>query len=947
MINTKKLLLPSAISCIMAGTAFNPAFAQQADPQAANLEEIVVTGIRRSLMDSIAVKAESSSIVEAISPEDIGKLPDTSIAESLARLPGLAGARVDGRTSGISVRGFDEEYVATTMNGRELLGIGDNRGVEYDLYPSEIIAGAVVYKTPDATLVNQGLGGIVDLRTLRPLDRERILAFNGSYEMNEMESANPDYDDTGHRLSFTYSDTFASDTLGLALSVATLESPSQEQQIRVWGYADPTPDDIANDPRLAGAKVFGGHDTFVRSSLLERDTVSAVFQYAPNDRLTVTADALYIDFLESKVFRGFEEGGPVWGGTDWTATETEDGLVTAGYFDGFHSVIRNDGEVKDGELSTFGLNAEYKLTDAWSLELDAAVSESSKDLINMESYSGTGRALTDSQGGAVARSWTMGGPTGIMFSDHPTLETPDYTDPDIIRLAGPQPWGGAIAQRVGGHPNAQDGFVNRPVFDEELNTLRLSAKGDVDVSIIDSFEFGANYSDRTKEKLNTGFYLIAPGFVQGTSVPTNEQGDIPVPEEYRVGIADLSFAGLGQMLAYDGVGLYEDGVYEAINAAGFETDRLGDTYSVSEEVTTLYAMANFETGILTGNFGLQVVNTDQNSTGFSTVSRVDDDTGLVSVVATPVSGGASYTDLLPSLNMNFQVTENQMVRFAAAKTQSRPRMDDMKPNNTIGFTFDDGRRQSSDPEFSAWSGSTGNPQLRPIAAIQVDLSYEYYFADDGYLAATVFHKNLENWHLNEEVLTDFSEYTIPGYHDVGIDELVSTTGFSSTIAELGDGKVDGVELQGSFPFRMVSDTLDGLGIIASATFLDGEINSEGGQLEIPGLSDESYSLTVFYEKGGFEFRVSERKRDEFLTEERGLSLALAPAIDEGAELWDAQIGYDFGAGGFDSLDGLRITLQGQNLTDEETVSFNNDDPRQVGKYQRFGANFLLGVNYEF
>lgn len=937
MINTKKLLLPSAIGCIIAGTAFNPAFAQQAEQQARNLEEIVVTGIRRSLMDSISVKAENSSIVEAISPEDIGKLPDTSIAESLARLPGLAGARVDGRTSGISVRGFDEDYVATTMNGRELLGIGDNRGVEYDLYPSEIIAGAVVYKTPDATLMNQGLGGVVDLRTLRPLDRERIVAFNGSFEMNEMESANPDFDDTGHRLSFTYSDTFASDTIGLALTLATLESPSQEEQIRVWGYADADAD----------TKVFGGHDTFVRSSLLERDTISGVFQYAPNDRLTVTADALYIEFVESKVFRGFEEGGPVWGGTDWTATETQDGLVTAGYFDGFHSVIRNDGEVKDGELSTFGINAEYKLTDAWTLEVDAAASESSKDLINMESYSGTGRAATDSQGGAAARSWTMGGPTGIMFSDHPTLETPDYTDPNIIRLAGPQPWGGSIAQRVGGHPNAQDGFVNRPIFDEELNTLRLSATGDLDVSIIDSVEFGANYSDRTKEKVNTGFYLIAPGFVQGDSVPTSEQGDIAVPEQYRVGIADLSFAGLGQMLAYDGVGLYEDGVYEAINAAGFETDRLGDTYSVSEEVSTLYAMANFETGILTGNVGLQVVHTDQSSTGFSTVSRADEETGLVSVVATPVEGGATYTDLLPSLNMNFQLTDNQVVRFATAKTQSRARMDDMKPNNTIGFTFDDGRRQSSDPEFSAWNGTTGNPGLRPIAAIQADLSYEYYFADDGYVAATVFHKNLENWHLDEEVETDFSQYIIPGYHDVGIDELVSTTGFSSSIAELGDGKVDGIELQGSFPFRMVSDTLDGLGIIASATFLDGDLTNEGEQMDIPGLSDESYSLTVFYEKSGFEIRVSGRKRDEFLTEERGLSLALTPAIDEGAELWDAQIGYDFGAGGFDSLDGLRITLQGQNLTDEETVSFNNDDPRQVGKYQRFGANYLLGVNYEF
>src|SRR5690606_542091 len=175
-------------------------------------------------------------------------------------LPGLAGNRVDGRTTGISVRGFNENYVATTLNGREILGIGDNRGVEYDLYPSEIIAGAVVYKTPDASVVNQGLGGIVDLQTIRPLDRERIISINGSYEINELESANPDFDDHGHRLAFTYSDKFADDTLGVALTIATMESPSQEEQFRGWGYAE------LGD----GNFVLGGHDTYTRSALMER-----------------------------------------------------------------------------------------------------------------------------------------------------------------------------------------------------------------------------------------------------------------------------------------------------------------------------------------------------------------------------------------------------------------------------------------------------------------------------------------------------------------------------------------------------------------------------------------------------------------------------------------------------------------------------------------------------
>ncbi|WP_041523758.1 TonB-dependent receptor [Gilvimarinus agarilyticus] len=936
MKQTKKLLLPTAISCAIAGFATPAAFAQT-DVAEPALEEVVVTGIRASLINSMAIKEDSSSIVEAISPEDIGKLPDTSIAESLARLPGLAGERRDGRTSGISVRGFNENYVATTMNGRELLGIGDNRGVEYDLYPSEIVAGAVVYKTPDASLINQGLGGIVDLRTRRPLESDRIISFNGSYEMNGLESGNPDFDDTGHRLALTYSDTFADDSFGLAVTVATMESPSQEEQVRAWGYAD-VPQGVVGVP--AGTKILGGHDTFVRSALMERDTISAVGQYAPNDRLTFTVDALYIDFEETKVFRGLEEGGPVWGGANWSATSTEDGLVTAGQWDGFHSVIRNDGEVKDGDLSTFGFNVEYMLNSDWTLTFDAAHSESTKDLINMESYSGVGRAETSSQGDPAARTWVMDPSTGVQYSAHPGISMPDYADADVIRLAGPQPWGGAIGPQVGGNSNAQDGFVNNPSFEEELDTLRLSANGEIDFSIIDSIEVGVAYSDRSKSKVNYGAFLVAPGY--DDSLPADQQTDIAVPDQYIEGVANLDFLGLDGMLAYDGIGMYRDGLYREIDATKAETSRLGDTYSVSEEVFTAYGMANFSAGIMSGNIGLQVVSSDQSSTGFDTYTGTD---GFV--VAIPVTGGADYTNVLPSLNTSFQVTDNQVVRFAAAKTMSRARMDEMKPNNSTNFSFDDQRRLSDDPEFSAWDASKGTPGLKPIEAVQADLSYEYYFADDGYVAAAYFYKDLQNWHLSSRALTDFTSFVVPGYHDQRIGTLVSTEGYTETILEAGDGYVKGTELQGSLPFHIFSDWLDGFGIIASATFLDGQVEYDGAESDIPGLSDEIYQVTVFYEKNGFEFRVSGRKRDQYLTEFYGASLALTPTTDQGAELIDAQIGFDFGAAGIESLDGLTLTLQGQNLTDEETISAAEDDPRQVNKYQHFGANYLLGVNYKF
>jgi iron complex outermembrane receptor protein len=250
-----------AIAAVLTGATAVPVAAQESAEDAV-VDEVVTYGkFRRSLIDALGTKRDSTSVVEAISAEDIGKLPDSSIAESLARLPGLAGERRNGRTSGISVRGFREDFIGSTLNGRELLGIGDNRGVEYDLYPAEIISGVVVYKTPNATQTTQGIGGVVDLRTVRPLDSESYFVVNANYEQNDLESGNPDFDDSGHRLAVSLAHNFMDDRLGVAFAAATTESPSQEQYFRGWGY--PTAD--AHAP---GNVILGGHDSYVRSGVL-------------------------------------------------------------------------------------------------------------------------------------------------------------------------------------------------------------------------------------------------------------------------------------------------------------------------------------------------------------------------------------------------------------------------------------------------------------------------------------------------------------------------------------------------------------------------------------------------------------------------------------------------------------------------------------------------------
>lgn len=925
-----KNMLAFSVAAALTGT---PAFAQDASA-GDDTEVIQVTGIRGALQRAQAIKMDETSIVEALSAEDIGKLPDTSIAESLARLPGLTGERRNGRVSGLSVRGFNENYIGTTINGRELLGMGDNRGVEFDLYPTEIVSNIVVYKTPEAGLLTQGIGGTIDIRTVSPLNADSTFTFNGTFEKNQEDAFNPDFDNDGHRLSLNFVDQI-NDKLGLALTIATMESPRQEEHFRGWGYATANPANAAPGVEVPeGTVILGGHDSYARSAMLERESVAAVIEYAPNDKVTVQFDALYIDFDENEAKRGLEEGGPEWGGVDYTITGVENGLVTSGFHSGFSPVVRNDVKRQSSKLRTFGLNIEYQINDDWTVVGDWASSKVDKTITDVESYSGVGRAGTSNV--VAPRSWTMTS-TGAVYGAHPSAPGLDLTNSAAITLAGPQFWGHPL---VGS--DAQDGFVNQPEFEEELDTLRLSVDGMVEWGIFTGIEVGINYSERSKFKVNNGSYLTASTY----------PGDAPIPDP--LGVVNLGFLGVDGIIAYDSLGLFESGFYTATNAALVQADRLGDTYRVNEDIATYYAKLTIDTEVagmfLKGNVGLQVVSADQESFGFSTVAGPDT---FGSILATEVSGGNDYTDVLPTLNLSLEIAEDQYVRTAMSKVISRPRLDDMRPNNQASFAFNDDQILSTDPNNGPWGGSAGNPELEPLEANQFDLAYENYFAEDGYFSVAFMYKDIKNWHRDRSILTDFTDVYRPDFHQTSTGEAPAQfLGGVGSVVDGFEGFVRGWEIQASLPFHIIDDSLDGLGLFASASFIDGELGAapefgiDAGR--IPGLSEESYSLTMYYERDGFEIRVSGTRRDDYLTEARGLSLSLVDQTFQEIELWDAQIGYDFSESGIDWLDGLRVTLQGQNLTDEDEIQDNGSgDARQITEYRRYGRNFLLAFNYSF
>ena len=272
-------------------TASDPA-ADSADSQ-----EIVVSGIRYSLTNSINIKRNTDSIVEAVSAEEIGKLPDNSIAESIARLPGLAAQRVNGRAQIISLRGFPPDFTTVLLNGRQQASSGYNRAVEFDQYPSELMSAVVVYKSPDADVVGSGLSGTVDLRTIRPLAYgKRAFAVNIRGELDQGGGRNPDMSKWGGRGSISYIDQNKDGTLGWAIGYAHLDAPSHTNHTKNWFY------DNYGGPTY----YLSGQEAIATTSRDKRDGVMGTLEWMPSDSVHSTLDLYYSRFQQHQINRGAE-----------------------------------------------------------------------------------------------------------------------------------------------------------------------------------------------------------------------------------------------------------------------------------------------------------------------------------------------------------------------------------------------------------------------------------------------------------------------------------------------------------------------------------------------------------------------------------------------------------------------------------------------------------------
>ncbi|WP_286829848.1 MULTISPECIES: TonB-dependent receptor [Kordiimonas] len=886
------------------------------EDEGVQLEEIVVTGIRASIMSSVARKRESSSIVEAISAEDLGKLPDASIAESIARLPGLAAQRLDGRANVISIRGLAPDFTTTTLNGREQVSANNGRAVEYDQYPSELINGVTIYKTPDASLTSQAVGGTVDLQTIKPLAYgEQAIVVNLRGEYADLGALNSGTTALGYRASISYVDQFNDDQVGIALGYARMLSPTQEERWNSWGFPE------AADGNL----IIGGAKPYVKSNELTRDGFLGVLEYAPHDsKFRTTIDAYYSKFDDEQTLRGIEI--PLaWSGAQLQDGYTvEDGLITQGQFNGAEVVVRNDFVNREAETLAIGWNTEYQVNDNLTIELD--LSHSSVDRIesNMETYAGTGRG--SGNGATDNLGFTIGADGNAVFT-----HGLDYSDPNLIQLGGPLSWGWGLFV-AGFYPDdqAQDGFINAPETDDELSAVRLSAEQFMDEGFLSSVEYGVRFSKRSKTLLDQGFFLTLNEY----------PADVPVPSQFLEDPTSLEFIGMGDVLSYDAQALFESGAYVINDEAASTQSRLTNSWTVTEKVVNLYAQANIDTELgnlpVTGNVGLQAVYTDQSSDGWA-AKTVDNQ-----VVAAPVTEGTDYWDFLPSLNLSFNLDDNNKLRVGVAQVLARAPMADM--NAGFGFGFDQ--------QNLIFTGGGGNPNLKPFKTWQYDLSYEHYFGEGAYVSVAGFYKQITSFPFSSSETYDFAEVLGPLGEDLtfvdgdGNEFTLSTIGRRDFKDNVDGGKIYGIELSGSLPFANFSEALDGFGILGSASFTKSSIIDPNSQekITLPGLSKTVLNGTIYYEKYGFQARASVRHRSSFLGEVSALSLTRVKVDVEAETIVDAQLGYDLSEVG---VDGLTVLFQVNNLTNQPFTTFYNSDSRQVRDFQNYGRTFLFGLNYKF
>ena len=927
---------------------------QSPSTQAEDLEIIEVRGFSRSLIQSLNQKRFSDTVSEQISADDLGALPDISMADALTRLPGISAVRTGGQAAQINIRGLSGGFVFSTLNGREQVSTSGSRSIEFDQYPSELISSAAVYKSPKASLIEGGVAGTVELETASPLNNDQTHKFvanvRGMY--NDRASEVSDATEFGDRISFSYQGKYLDDTLGVALGYARLFQPSVATQFIGLAYNDTKDvDGAVNDTNgpLANPEneyISEGFELQHLGGEETRNGYLAAIEWAPVDNFKLKGDAFLSRFDKESFARGLRVklGGP----TAAYANAQLDGNAVIGAAVNRTSQsytrveIVNDDNQDFDEVDSFGVNADWQVTDRLNVNADVSLSRAKSNFRNGLLWSlvaEDANAETPVFDNNVAINYQL---NGLNLPDVGFNQAAAFSDIDRVMVS-----------KYGIYPDQTE---------DEVTAFKLDFKYELESDIFSSVEFGARYSDREYSRKRSVFEYGNDGAFSATQPPLRLTDDMASVVDWQ---GEFSYFPSYLAIDLDKAlnAWFPDGTPEPVqtwgNADGVD-DAQGYTSnyswtmlqsgSVFEDVLAAYVMVNINTQIggldLSGNVGVRRVETDQSATVLENVAgdarlgaqNIVDENGIVNNLYAPNVLGTKYTDYLPSLNLNLQLNDNSLVRFAAAKVMSRAPINRLAGDASANVS-DDGVINGS---------STNNPFLKPFYADQYDLSYEYYFEEgNGTIAAALFYKNIDSFVETLSIENfDFkgNGFNVPDFIEdpVSGEQVATTNGIYTTAVNNGEGGyIRGLELAYTQVFTFLPEPFNGLGANASYSYTESEIESItslGGDTlaqSLPGLSNNVFNATVFYSMDDFETRLNVRYRDEFVSEQ--------VAINEQVVNFDAETVVDFQTS-YRFSDSLTMLLQVNNLTDEPTQSYFGSEQR-TGTTQYFGRQFYLGFTY--
>ncbi|WP_312160467.1 TonB-dependent receptor [Phenylobacterium sp.] len=916
--NLKSFLL-ATVAALVAGASPRIALAQQAP--GGLVDEVVVTGYRKSLGDARDIKRDSVIQKDAIVAEDMAKFPELNLAESLQRLPGVQINREAGEGRRISLRGLGPDFARVQLNGMEVLGNVDSaqdsrgqrsrdRAFDFNIFASELFSRVEVEKTFQAAQNEGGMAGTVGLFTGKPFDYGPGAKGAVSFKLGTNEYTK----DTQPRAAALFSHNW-DDRFGVLVSAAYSTRETTEQGHNTYNYVKADAAtlgnlvarglDISRLSTAQQAKFLSGDLYFADGNRIsswdakmERLGVTAAVQWRPADNVLLTLDALHGEFTTRRselhlATRPLASTGSV-------AFDTAAGGVWPAIFQ-TASVI-ND------------------------LAWDGSNYATMTDVTGVTFGSEHRRSLNENRFNQVALTGKWDVSERLVIDGHigyekSTYKTP-YDDKFYMRARGNQianygPDGrSASFQYPGWDPTdpanyAMDDFYYRGFNNQsELREGVLNARYDLNDAL--TLRAGVAYHRFSQE----GIDLFYDGNVNGTRPKTRgtSVGDITTVFRndfgaWLIGDYDRGFAKYNEHHRFE----------PNADGSGGAIQDIENVYATTEETVSGYVQVDWDSELLgrnfRGNVGLRGYSTDTHSTGW-----IQGDS-YAYLGTTDVSG--SYSGVLPAMNSVLELTPDVLLRFSATQNLNRPGMGSMAAQ---GSAFQD----SDSDEITA---SRGNPNLKPYKDTTLDLSVEYYFGQMGLLSASVFHKSIKNF-IGSETLENipFSQTGVPFSTIPGATAESIVSEFSMPVNIPGTKKLTGLELAAQTQFSFLPAPFDGLGLVANYTYVDAD-------KALTGISKTSYNLTLYYETDRWGARGSLNHRTRWYTGRSDSLMSASTRGFEGSTYVDA-------AAFVNVTDQLQVTLDAINLTNEKDTQFWGQN-RYLYNQNQSGTTYMVGLSYKF